>query len=174
MIKSSGQSGGQSGTEGGAQSREKAGASIIPDDRSVTAELAVAYVKERRYHEALRYFRKASTLSSEARSYYGLALAMQRQQLDDAVRYCQQAVDQEPIRGDFYHNLGQVYLARGEKQRAVRTFNHGLQAEPRHARLIEAVKRLGIRQRPTVQSLSRTNPINKCLGWVRHRVKKAV
>ena len=160
--------------QSGGQSGEQSGKSIKPVSQSVAAELAVAYAKERQYNEALRYFRKASDLSPEARSYYGLALAMQRQKLDEAVHYCREAVDREPLRGDLYHNLGQVHLARGEKQRAVRAFAQGLQAEPRHARLLEAVKRLGIRQRPAVQSLSRTNPINKCLGWVRHRVKKAV
>jgi len=141
------------------------------DAQTTMAELAMAYAKERQYDEALRYFQKIEIrLSPEARSYYGLALAMRRPQLEDAVRYCREAVDQDPLRGDLYYNLGQVYLACGEKQRAVRAFLQGLEAQPRHTRLAEAVKSLGVRQRPAVPVLHRANPVNKCLGWVRHRI----
>jgi tetratricopeptide (TPR) repeat protein len=153
------------------QTTEQAGKQAA---QSTVAELAVAYAKERQYDEALRYFQKISDLSPEARSYYGLSLAMRRQQLADAVRYCREAVDREPIRGDWYLNLGKVYLACGEKQRAVRAFARGLQAEPRHARLTEAIKRLGIRQRSAIRFLPRTHPINKYLGWLRARFKKVV
>jgi tetratricopeptide (TPR) repeat protein len=142
--------------------------------QTTTAELGIAYAKERQYDEALRYFQKADLLLPEARSYYGLALAMRRQRLHDAVNYCREAVDQEPLRGDFYHNLGQVHLARGERRQAIRTFTSGLQAEPRHAQLIEVLKRLGARRRPLIPFLSRSNPINKYLGLILYRIKKAV
>ncbi len=154
------------------RSEEQPGASMTASAQTTAAELAVVYVKERRYDDALRYFQQAGVLSPEARSYYGLALAMRRQ-VDDAVQYCREAVDQEPLRGDLYHNLGQVHLVRGEKHRAVRAFLSGLQAEPRHRGLTAALRQLGVREPPPVQFLSRTNPINKYLGWVRHRVKKA-
>jgi len=155
-------------------SEEQTGESIGRATETTAAELAVAYAKERQYDEALRYFRKVSDFSPAARSYYGVSLAMRRQQLADAVRYCREAVDREPLRGEWYLNLGQVYLACGEKQRAVRAFARGLQAEPRHARLTDAIKRLGIRQQPAIRFLSRTHPVNKYLGWVRHRIKQAV
>jgi tetratricopeptide (TPR) repeat protein len=142
--------------------------------QSTVAELAVAYAKERQYEEALRYFQKASDLSPEARSYYGFALAMRRQRLADAVRYCREAVDREPLRGDWYLNLGQVYLVCGEKPLAVRAFARGLQAEPGHRRLSQAFKRLGIRRRPVIRFLSRTHPVNRYLGWLRAQIRRAV
>jgi tetratricopeptide (TPR) repeat protein len=141
---------------------------------ATTAELAVAYAKERQYDDALRYFRKVADLSTEARSYYGLALAMRRQELAAAVRYCREAVDREPLRGDWYLNLGQVYLACGEKRRAVRAFNRGLVAEPRHTRLMDAIKRLGIRRSPAIPFLSRSHPVNRYLGRLRARMKQLV
>lgn len=141
---------------------------------STTVELAIAYAKERQYEDALRYFRKVADLSTEARSYFGLALAMRRQELAAAVRYCREAVDQEPLRGDWYLNLGHVYLACGEKRRAVRAFSRGLVAEPRHIRLMDAIKRLGIRQSPAIRFLSRSHPVNRYLGRLRARVKQLV
>jgi tetratricopeptide (TPR) repeat protein len=135
-----------------------------------TAELAIAYAKERQYGEALRYFRRVTTFSPDALSYYGLTLAMCRQQLDDAVDRCRQAVEREPIRGRFYYHLGQVYLARGEKTLAVRTFRLGLKAEPDHPQLVAALKKLGLRQSPVLGFLGRTHPVNKWLGWLRYRL----
>jgi tetratricopeptide (TPR) repeat protein len=156
------------------QAGSSSGRAIGEAVQSTVAELAVAYAKERQYDEALRYFRKASDLSPEARSYYGLALAMRRQHLPDAVRYCRDAVDREPLRGDWYLNLGQVYLVCGEKPRAVRAFARGLQVEPRHRRLKEAFRRLGVRQRPTIRFLSRSHPVNKSLGWLRSRIRRVI
>lgn len=137
------------------------------------AELAIAYAKERQYDEALRYFQKATAFTPEALSYCGLSLAMRRQRLDDATEFCRQAIDRDPVRADFYYNLGQVYLVRGDKKLAVRAFWQGLRIEPAHAQLVAALKRLGVRQRPLVEGLARTNLINRYLGWMRHRVKKA-
>ena len=137
-----------------------------------TAELAIAYTKERQYDEALHYFRKATAFTPEAMSYYGLALAMRRQRLDDAVEFCRQAIDRDPIRAELYYNLGQVYLVREEKKLAVRAFWQGLRVDPKHPNLIAAVKRLGMRRRPMVEGLARTNMFNRHLGWFRHRVKK--
>jgi tetratricopeptide (TPR) repeat protein len=137
------------------------------------AQLAIVYVKERQYAEALRYFQKATAFTPEALSYYGLALAMRRQRLEDAVEFCRQAIDRDPIRAEFYYNLGQVCLARGNKQLAVRTFTQGLRVEPRHAEMGAALQRLGVRKRPIIDGIARTNPINRCLGWMRHRLKIA-
>jgi len=144
--------------------------SVDRSAQTTTIELAIAYTKERKYDEALRYFQQAGVLSPEGQSYYGLALAIRRRDLDGALRHCREALDQEPLRGDFYHNLGQVYLARGEKKKAVQVFFAGLQAAHRHAGLAEALKRLGIRRPPMVPFLSRTNPVNKYLGWIRYHI----
>lgn len=137
-----------------------------------TAKLAIAYAKDRQYAEALQYFQKVTAFTPEALSYYGLALAMRRQRLDDATEFCRQAIDRDPIRADYYFNLGQVYLARGEKKLAVRALSQGLRVEPRHSPSLDIQKKLGIRQSPTIEGLDRTNPLNRYLGWMRHRVKK--
>jgi tetratricopeptide (TPR) repeat protein len=137
------------------------------------AELAIAYAKERQYAEALHYFQKVTAFTPEALSYYGLALAMRRQRLDDATEFCRQAIDRDPVRADFYFNLGQVYLARGEKKLAVRVLSLGLRVAPNHAALLTMQGKLGVRQPRTIDGLSRRNPLNRYLGWMRHKMKKA-
>ncbi|HTP42825.1 MAG TPA: tetratricopeptide repeat protein [Nitrospiria bacterium] len=151
---------------------EATGTAVGSTPQSTTAELAIAYAKERRYDDALRYFQKAAELSLEARSYYGLSLAMRRQRLADAVRYCREAVDRDPMRGEWYLNLGHVYLACGEKRRAVRAFCRGLLVQPRHPRLTEALSRMGMRKQPAIPFLSRSHPVNKYLGLIRHRISQ--
>ena len=137
------------------------------------AKLAIAYAKDRQYAEALQYFQKVTAFTPEALSYYGLALAMRRQRLDDATEFCRQAIDRDPIRADYYFNLGQVYLARGEKKLAVRALSQGLRVEPSHSPSLDVQKKLGIREPPMIEGLSRTNPLNRYLGWMRHRLKKS-
>ncbi|MEW6325826.1 MAG: tetratricopeptide repeat protein [Nitrospirota bacterium] len=150
------------------------GSTQPPVSTNDTIELAITYAKERQYDEALHYFHRATAFTPEALSYFGLALAMRRQRLDDALELCRQAIDRDPIRADLYFNLGQVHLAREDKKLAVRAFWQGLRVEPSDARLIAALRQLGVRQRPLIEGLARANPINRCLGWVRHRMKKTV
>ena len=144
---------------------------IDPREREII-ELAVAYVRERQYKEALRYFERVTVLTPEALSFYGMALAMSKQRLAEAVAYCRQAIEREPVRGEFYYHLGQTYLAFGEKREAVRTFKMGLQAEPRHPRLVTILKKLGVRHRCLVGFLRRDHPVNKYLGKARHGLKR--
>ena len=146
-------------------------AAVSPDQEA--AELAIVYAKERQYQQALQYFLKVTAFTPDALSYFGLTLAMRRQRLNDAVEFCRRAIDQSPIKADFYYNLGQVHLIRNDKALAVRAFTQGLRLSPNHAALNAAVKRMGIRQRPAIEAVRRGSVINRCLGWMRHRMRKA-
>jgi tetratricopeptide (TPR) repeat protein len=135
-------------------------------------DLAIAYVRERQYKEALRYFSRATRFTPAALSYFGMALAMTRQRLEHALALCRQAVDREPVMGEYYYHLCQTYLVLGDKSMAVRTCKMGLRAEPRHPRLLSMMKKLGVRRRPIMKFLDREHPVNRTLGKVRHRLKR--
>jgi hypothetical protein len=47
----------------------------------------------------------------------------------------------------------------------------GLKVEPDHGQLLELQHELGLRKRPVLSFLSRSNPINSLLGRIRHLVK---
>jgi len=68
-----------------------------------------------------------------------------------------------------YLNLGRAYIAAGRKKNAVIAFNQGLHYDPRHAAITKELRKLGMREKPLVSFLGRSNPVNKYLGKVLNR-----
>lgn len=101
-------------------------------------------------------------------SYFGLCLALVRKQIKPAIDLCRRAIDLEFYNGDHYANLARVYLAAGNRKKAVETAENGLKLVPEHEYLLSVRKSLGVRARPAVPFLDRTNPINVSLGQARH------
>src|SRR5688500_16686958 len=97
-------------------------------------------------------------------SYFGLCLALVRKQYKAAIDLCKRAVDLEFYNGDHYANMARVYLAAGNRKKAVETADQGLTLVPGHEYLQEVRQELGVRARPLVPILDRGNPINVSLG----------
>lgn len=106
-------------------------------------------------------------------SYFGLAVAMMQKKYKPAIELCRRAIDLEFYNGDHYANLARVYLAAGNRKKAVETADSGLRLAPTHGYLISVRKNMGVRARPAVPFLSRENPINVSLGQARHAKKVA-
>jgi len=106
-------------------------------------------------------------------SYFGLALALVRKDFKLAIDLCRRAIDLEFYNGDHYANLSRVYTAAGNRKKAIETVQNGLKLVPEHEYLMEVRKSFGIRARPAVPFLDRTNPINVSLGQARHAKKVA-
>ena len=104
-------------------------------------------------------------------SYFGLCLALVRKEYKPAIDLCRRAIDLEFYNGDHYANLARVYLAQGNRKKAVETAEAGLKLVPEHEYLLAVRKSLGVRARPAVPFLERTNPINVSLGQARHAKK---
>ena len=104
-------------------------------------------------------------------SFFGLCLALVRKQYKPAIDLCKRAIDLEFYNGDHYENLSRVYLAAGNRKKALETAEAGLKMHPEHGGLMEARKAVGIRARPAVPFLDRSNPINVSLGQARHAKK---
>ena len=104
-------------------------------------------------------------------SYFGLCLALVRKQYKPAIDLCRRAIDLEFYNGDHYANLSRVYTAAGNRKKAIETAEKGLQLVPEHDYLLTVRKALGVRARPAVPFLDRTNPINVSLGQARHAKK---
>ena len=101
-------------------------------------------------------------------SFFGLCLALIRKQIKPAIDLCRRAIDLEFYNGDHYANLARVYLIAGNRKKAVETADNGLKLVPGHDYLLSVRKTLGIRARPAVGFLDRSNPINVSLGQARH------
>ena len=104
-------------------------------------------------------------------SFFGLCLALVKKQFKPAIDLCRRAIDLEFYNGDHYANLARVYAAAGNRKKAIETAENGLKLVPEHDYLLQVRKSFGVRARPAVPFLDRTNPINVSLGQARHAKK---
>ena len=102
-------------------------------------------------------------------SYYGICLAFERNDIREALRFCREAVTIEGYNADIRSNLGRVLMRAGRRREAYLHFVKGLRMEPRHAHILRAMRQMGIRRRPVLPFLARTNPLNVMLGRFRVR-----
>ncbi|MEW6585588.1 MAG: hypothetical protein AB1442_08250 [Nitrospirota bacterium] len=114
-------------------------------------------------------------------SFQGYLEAVVDRNYSEGVRTCREAFDilkeQVPFGEEFFHpilylNLGRAYLAAGKKKQAHTAFLKGLQVEPDNREILKELRKLGIRRRPAIPFLGRSNTLNKCVGKVLHTVSK--
>lgn len=106
-------------------------------------------------------------------SYFGLTVALMRKEHKTAIDLCRRAIDLEFYNGDHYANLARVYVSAGNRKKALETVEQGLKLVPDHPYLTAVRTSLGIRERPAVPFLDRSNPVNVSLGQARHARKVA-
>ena len=104
-------------------------------------------------------------------SYLGYGIALRQQRFSDGLKLCQHAVKMEFYQAENYLNLARTQVLAGHRRGAVRAVADGLKVEPDNPQLLEVQHELGLRRRPVLSFLSRSNPINSLLGRIRHLVK---
>lgn len=142
---------------------------------------AIEATKEEDYLRALTLFLDAygsdevpaisANKSAQGLSYFGLCLALVQKKYKPAIELCRRAIDLEFYNGDHYANLVRVYIAAGQRKKALDTAESGLKNAPESESLLEARRQIGIRARPAVPFLDRSHPINVTLGQARHAKK---
>lgn len=106
-------------------------------------------------------------------SWFGLTIAMMQRKFKPAIDLCRRAIELEFYNGDHYANLARVYIAAGNRKKALETIDQGQKLIPDHDYLAAVRTELGVRARPAVPFLTRENPINVSLGQARHAKKVA-
>jgi tetratricopeptide (TPR) repeat protein len=106
-------------------------------------------------------------------SFFGLSLALVQKKYKTAVDLCKRALDLEFYNGDHYANLTRIYMAAGNRKKALETAEAGLRVVPEHDALRKVRRELGVRTRPAVPFLDRNHPINVSIGQARHAKKVA-
>ncbi len=117
--------------------------------------------------EAAKAFEKAYNLDRDNpayMSYYGMCAALKWGKIGLGLELCTKAIKKEFFKAEYYLNLGKVYLAADNKKGAITAFKKGLRFDPNNEELNEMMIQLGIRKRPIIPFLKRSNPINKYLG----------
>jgi tetratricopeptide (TPR) repeat protein len=145
---------------------------------------AVALTKTEEYLRALTLFLDVyggeeppspmlSSKTATGLSYFGLCLALVQKKFKPAIDLCKRAIELQFYNVDHYANLARVYVAAGNRKKALETVEQGLKPHPEDEVLLEVRRQLGVRAKPPVPFLDRAHPINVTLGQARHAKKAA-
>ncbi len=116
---------------------------------------------------ALRHFEKAYKAdrnNPRYMSYYGVCVALRHGEIGLGLELCTSAIKKEFFRPEFYLNLAKVYLAAGNKKGAMNALKKGLRFDPDNREINMLLEDMGVRTRPFIPFLGRTNPVNMFLG----------
>lgn len=114
-------------------------------------------------------------------SYYGCLMAIVEKKGKEGVLACRRAIEtlghsvphgKEAHLPTFYLNLSRAYMAYGDKKAAVDALYMAAPYDPEGGLIHKELVKLGIRRKPAVPFLSRSNPINKYIGLLRSRTTK--
>lgn len=147
-------------------------------------EEAVALTKDKEYLRALTLFLDVyggedppslmlSAKTAAGLSYFGVCLAMVQKKIKPSIDLCKRAIELQFYNVDHYANLARVYTVAGHRKKAIEIVEQGLKVHPDDESLLAVHRELGIRSRPPVPFLERSNPINVSLGQARHAKKVA-
>jgi tetratricopeptide (TPR) repeat protein len=143
---------------------------------------AINATKEGDYLRALTTFvdvyggEEAAIKSSKAAlglSYFAVCLALIQKKYKSAIDLCRRAIELQFYNGDHFANLTRVYIAAGNRKKALETVAQGLKQMPDYEPLLELRHELGVRAKPPLPFLDRSHPINVSLGQSRHAKKLA-
>ncbi len=111
--------------------------------------------------------------AAEGLSYFGLCLALVQKKFKPAIDLGKRAIELQFYSAPHYANLTRIYIAAGNRKKAIETVEQGLKLVPDDEELIGVRKDLGVRAKPAVPFLDRSHPINVTLGQSRHAKKLA-
>jgi tetratricopeptide (TPR) repeat protein len=157
-------------------------------EEETTVHYLKKLLKRKKYESALKLVTTALEQYPDEPillSYYGYLEALVNKNYTRGINICLKAreiVLEKAISGReffnpvLYLNLGRVYLAGGNKEDAFEAFRMGLIFGNENEDLLCEIRELGMRRKPFVPFLQRSNPINKHIGKLLHnlyRLRKA-
>jgi cytochrome c-type biogenesis protein CcmH/NrfG len=99
----------------------------------------------------------------------GLTLVLVARDEYKGVAFCEEAVKRGGETPDSLYRLARVYHATYQKERAFRSIRRGLALDPGHEGHLALLEQMGVRRKPVIPFLPRSNFLNKFLGKLRHR-----
>jgi len=130
-----------------------------------------AFLSCDRVAEARRAFEHALEKSPGNATFLSFAgLALVRQGSRDGLSMCKKATRLEAPRAEVYRNLGLAYLICEDKRRARQAFRQGLALDREDEGLLDAIDRMGMRQKPVFAFLPRSHSLNKYTGLLLYRL----
>jgi Flp pilus assembly protein TadD len=132
----------------------------------------LTFLRDNYATKALPHMRRAVELDKNNpyyMSYLGVVLARSEQKWGEAERLCDSAVRMKRNQAQLYLNLAEVYATAGRRDEAVEALQSGLKFARRDVRLTIAMNKLTRRRSPVLGFLTRKHPLNRHLGFLRHR-----
>jgi hypothetical protein len=102
-------------------------------------------------------------------SWYGVTLVLVEKNSNLGVLLVDQALRLAGPDPELLLNSARIHLALNQRDRAARAVARGLELFPNDPRLLVARAAMGTRRAPVLPFLSRSNPLNRALGRLRHR-----
>lgn len=137
------------------------------NDPAKLFEKGIALLKRGYPADAMEYFEKMLSLGhkrSACYSWLGIAMARSNWDLEMAEKLCRMAVKKDFYIPQYYINLAEVYLLRGNKAKAIETLHAGLKVDSDSRFIWRELGKFGERRRPLLPFLSRKNLVNRWLG----------
>lgn len=115
-------------------------------------------------------------------SYSGWLQAIVDKKYESSIEGCKRAIVllkssaplvKKALLAELYLNLGRAYLAAGMKKDAIDVFTIGLKYDKRNSELVKELEGLGTRKEAFLFILDRSNPINKFIGLILRKARKA-
>jgi tetratricopeptide (TPR) repeat protein len=124
----------------------------------------------KRFEEALQI----SPNNSAYLSYYGLCVAMEREDFQSALQLCERAVKIEPKNPISRVNLGKVFRLKGDNDKAYKSFIQAWKVDKTHPSAAAELSRMGIRRPPVFSFLSRSHWLNRRFGMIRAKFERGM
>lgn len=102
-------------------------------------------------------------------SYLGFCVAKERGQVSRGAELCMISLEHEPNNPEHYLNFGKIQLLSGNKSEALRILREGV-ARGENTEILTILNEFGKRKSPLIPFLPRSNPLNKFLGLILHRI----
>ena len=137
-------------------------------------EKGISLLNSDRPEEAISCFETmvAKEYSSPlAMSCLGLAMARAGKNLESAEQYSLKAIEKKPYTGEYYRSLAEVYFIGGKKKKGIDCLSRGLKYDGDNEKLFEEMTKYGIRRKPPLPFLSRSNFLNKNIGILLSKLK---
>lgn len=101
-------------------------------------------------------------------SFLGYGIALHEQRYPEALKLCEHSIKVEFYQPDNYWNLARTHLLADDRRKASQAVRKGLAIDPHHPELLAMAREMGIRRSPVLPFLSRSHPLNRILGSLRH------
>lgn len=109
--------------------------------------------------------------SADLLSMYGFCVGVGHKKRKEGIRLCKSALGIDSFNPRHHYLLGRLYLAGSSRRKALEAFRKGLSIDPRYRPIRLIMEKLGVRKKPVLPFLSRSNQINIALGKLRFQLQ---